>query len=446
MTVLTRFAPSPTGLLHVGNIRTAIVNWLFTKKAGGQFMLRIDDTDLQRSQEIYTKAIERDLTWLGLSWDTYAKQSERLKRYEEVKAQLLAQGRLYPCFETPEELELKRKLQLSRGVPPIYDRASLNLSEAKKQAYLAEGRKPHYRFLLKDAPIEWHDLVRGDTHFEGKHLSDPILIREDGSMTYILSSVVDDYDFHITHIIRGEDHVSNTAIQIQIFEALNATPPTFAHLALLKTKDAEISKRLGGFDIASLRDEMHLESLTIVSLLAKIGTSETPEIRTTLQSLIDEFDISKFGRAPANYDVEELRRLNQKLMRLLPFDHVKEPLIALGITHPDPQFWETVQGNITTLQEAKEWWHICRETLSPVIEDTALLTLAEQLLPEGEWDQSTWDQWIQSVKQASNKQGKALFMPIRLALTGQAHGPELRTLLPMIGKSRASQRLRGQAA
>jgi glutamyl-tRNA synthetase len=315
MTILTRFAPSPTGLLHVGNIRTALVNWLFTHHHGGQFMLRMDDTDTVRSTEAYATAIKIDLRWLGLGWDIFSRQSDRLSRYEEIKEELLEKGRLYACYESQEELEIKKKMQLSRGQPPIYDRAALKLTEAQKQRYSQEGRKPHYRFLLQDESIRWEDLIRGATHFEGRNLSDPVLIRADGTMTYILSSVIDDMDFHISHIIRGEDHVSNTAIQVQIFQALHAAIPAFAHLALIKTKEAEISKRTGGFDIQHLR-ESGIEAMSICSLFAKVGTSLAPEPRSTLKALADEFNLGSFGRAPANYDPEELERMNHKWFSL----------------------------------------------------------------------------------------------------------------------------------
>lgn len=443
--ILTRFAPSPTGLLHVGNVRTALVSWLFTKSKGGQFMLRMDDTDLVRSTPEYAAAIEEDLAWLGLTWDVFAKQSDRLARYEEIKQKLLADGRLYPCYETQEELEIKRKMQMSRGLPPLYDRASLTLSDEQKTALEAEGKKPHYRFLLEHTPIEWDDLIRGHTHFEGKHLSDPILIREDGSMTYILSSVVDDMDFGITHIIRGEDHVSNTAIQVQIFEAINATLPVFAHLALIKTKEAEISKRTGGFDIRQLR-EASFEPMAINSLLAKLGSSQMPEIRQNLAELVAEFDISTFGRAPSNYDEVDLVRLNHKYLATLSFAAIKAQLDTVGLEAVDEPFWLAVRNNINRLSELKEWWDICRSPLEPLVDDAAFLAQASTLLPEGEWDESTWGQWTAIVRDVTGKSGKSLFMPLRKALTGKEHGPELKALLPLIGRERTEQRLNAKKA
>ncbi len=442
---LTRFAPSPTGLLHVGNVRTALVNWLFTKSQGGQFMLRMDDTDLVRSTPEYAEAIKQDLTWLGLKWDVFAKQSDRLARYEEVKETLLRDGRLYPCYETQEELDIKRKMQMSRGQPPIYDRAALALTAEQQARYEAEGKRPHYRFRLEHAPIVWEDMIRGHTRFEGRHLSDPILIREDGSMTYILSSVVDDMDFAITHIIRGEDHVSNTAIQVQIFEALGAVPPQCAHLALIKTKDAEISKRTGGFDIRQLR-ESSIEPMAINSLLAKIGTNQAPEVRNTLEELAAEFDLGHFGRAPANYDEAELERINHKYLAQLSFEEVKPQLDALRLSAVDASFWLAVRPNINRLQEVVEWWGICRNPLAPLAEEREFLERAAHLLPEGAWDDATWGQWTASIRDVTGRKGKALFMPLRRALTGKEHGPELKTLLPLIGRCIVEKRLQGQKA
>lgn len=442
---ITRFAPSPTGLLHVGNIRTALVNWLFTKSQGGKFMLRMDDTDLVRSKPEYAAAIEADLRWLGMEWDVFARQSDRLARYEEIKQLLLDAGRLYPCYESQEELEIKRKMQMSRGLPPLYDRTALALTVEQKAAYEQEGRKPHYRFLLNHTPIEWEDMIRGHTHFEGRHLSDPILIREDGSMTYILSSVADDIDFAISHIIRGEDHVSNTAIQVQIFEALNATVPQFAHLALIKTKDAEISKRTGGFDIQNLRASS-VEAMAINSLLAKIGTNHTPEIRETLAELAAEFSLSSFGRAPAHYDEAELVRLNHKYISTRAFAEVADQLKALELAEIDEHFWLSVRANLNVLSDISEWWDICQKPLAPAVEDAAFLEAASQLLPEGAWDDNTWGLWTLAVKNATGRNGKLLFMPLRKALTGKEHGPELKALLPLIGREKVVNRLHGKVA
>lgn len=449
MTILTRFAPSPTGLLHVGNVRTALVNWLYTRAKGGQFLLRMDDTDVERSKLEYVEGIKRDLEWLGLSWDKYMQQSDRLARYNDVKEQLVKAGRVYACYETQEELEIKRKMQLGRGLPPIYDRAALKLTDEQKAAYEQQGRKPHWRFLMNESVIAWNDEVKGPTQFEGKHLSDPVIIRADGSYTYMMPSTVDDVDMGVTHIIRGEDHVTNTAVQIQIFEAMGATPPSFSHLALLKTKDAEISKRTGGFDIHSLHHDDDMEAMTITSFLARLGTSLPAEPRLTLDELVRDFDINHFGKSPTNYDPTELERLNARLLAITPFADVKERLKTAGLGTIDESFWEIVKHNITRLREVKEWWHICKENLNPTLEsaeDKAFAQAASHLLPEGEWNENTWSEWIEQVKNASGRKGKALFMPIRQALTAMEHGPELKQLLPLIGREKAIKRLNGEKA
>jgi glutamyl-tRNA synthetase len=439
---ITRFAPSPTGLLHIGNIRTALVNYLYTRKKNGKFMLRMDDTDVVRSKEEYASGIIEDLKWMGFEWEIFAKQSERTNRYEEVKNQLLKDGRLYPCYEPQEEIEIKRKMQLSRGVPPIYDRSALKLTDEQKEQFAVEGRKPHYRFLLKDAPIIWDDEIRGSTKFEGKNLSDPVLIREDGTMTYILSSVIDDIDYKITNIIRGEDHVTNTAIQIQIFDCLNAAPPTFAHLALLKTKDSEMSKRTGGFDIRSLKDN-GIESITIASLIAKIGTSMPIEPRISLDELINEFDIKKFSRAPANYDVQDLERLNHKVIADLPFAQVINKLSNKEI---DENFWNLVRSNINKISEVEDWWQICKKQVTPIIDDKELMVHAIATFPESALNENSWNEWTKILSEKSGKKGKMLFMPLRKALTAMEHGPELKSMLPLIGRDKIIKRLNGELA
>ena len=330
-----RFAPSPTGYLHIGNVRTALVNYLYARKAGGEFMLRLDDTDVARSTEEFAQGIREDLQWLGVTWEQEEKQSARLARYEEVKQQLIEAGRLYPCYESQQELETKRKMLLSRGQPPIYDRAALALTEEQRAAFDAEGKKPHWRFKLdENAKMEWDDLVRGPQSFEGRHQSDPILIREDGSMTYMLPSVIDDMDFGITHVLRGEDHISNTAVQIQIFNALGGAIPTFGHTSLIKTKDGGMSKRDGGFAIRDLR-EKGVDAEAIISLLSRLGTSEPVELRDDIQQAVDAFDIGQFGKAPANYDEEELLRLNHKRLAELPFATAKPQLEKHGLTNVD---------------------------------------------------------------------------------------------------------------
>lgn len=445
MTFRTRFAPSPTGLLHVGNLRTALVCWLYAKGQSGEFVLRLDDTDLERSKDEYAEAIQEDLKWLGLDWDALYKQSDRLDKYEAAKQQLIEMGRLYPCYESQEELGVKRKMLLSRGLPPIYDRAALNLTEEEKAKFEEEGRKPHWRFKLEDQTIAWEDEVRGSVAFEGKNLTDPILIRECGTPTYMLPSTVDDIEMEITHVVRGEDHVSNTAIQIQLFEALGGNVPTFAHLALIKSKDEEISKRKGGFDIQSLR-EQGIEAMAINSLFGRIGTSDAIEAVPTIDELAQHFDIHHFGRAAAIYDQEELERINAKLLHQLPLASVSERLQELGLDNIDESFWTSVHGNISRLNELTDWWKICKETLEPEIDDLEFTTTAADLLPEGEWTQETWSVWINEVKSKTGRKGKELFMPIRKALTAAESGPELKDLLPLIGREKAIARLHGKAA
>lgn len=434
---LVRFAPSPTGYLHVGNVRTALINWLFARKTGGRFMLRIDDTDTGRSKQEFEDAIAEDLAWLGLTWDSSFKQSERFARYDLAIEALKAAGRLYPCYEKPEELEIKRKMQTGRGLPPVYDRASLKLTEAQKAEYEKEGRKPHWRFLLTEKEVKWNDLVRGESKFNPTHMSDPVLIREDGVPLYTLASVVDDGEMNVTHIVRGEDHVSNTAVQVQIFEALGFSVPQFAHTALLKTKEGELSKRVGGSDIRSMRVQ-GIMPMAINSLLAKIGTSDPVEAVETLQALVESFDFAKFGRAPANFDMEELHKLNEKLIRTLPFSQVKDRLPI-----SDEAFWHSIRSNIKSLDEANDWWRIVNEEVSAPLapEDHDFLKQSAALLPPEPWDEGTYNAWIEQVKNASGRKGKPLFMPIRLALTGMEHGPELKALLPLLGREKTLARL-----
>lgn len=447
MTVIVRFAPSPTGHLHVGNLRTALVTWLFARKSKGSFLFRLDDTDTERSKEEYAQSIAEDLKWLGLDWDLFAKQSERVERYNTLIEALKQKGRIYACYETEEELALKRKSLLGRGLPPIYDRAALNLSAEQIAKYEAEGRKPHWRFKLEHKTIAWTDHVRGAVSFEGKDMSDPVVIREDGRPLYHLCSVIDDVDFNITHIVRGEDHVSNTATHIQMFEALDAKPPEFAHLALLSGKDGDkLSKRLGSLSVGSLRDEEGLEPMAINSLLARIGTSESVEAFATIQPLIDSFDFSKFSRGMPKFDTDELMRLNAKILHDMAFSDVQERLKAMNLDQIDENFWTSVRPNLLRLSDIQEWWTVTKGVVTPIIDDADFTAQAADLLPDGAWDNSTWDTWIAIVKQETGRNGKVLFMPLRKALTGMEHGPELKTLLPLLGKEKAAMRLHGKAA
>jgi len=439
--MLTRFAPSPTGYLHIGNVRTALLCYLYAKKEGGKFMLRLDDTDLERSTEEFAEGIKQDLEWLGINWDLTAKQSERMDSYKKAVEKLKADGRIYACYETAEELDIKRKMQRSRGKPPIYDREGLSLSDEQKAKFEEEGRKPHYRFLLEEKEISWVDEIRGEVHFPANHASDPIIIRESGDYTYMLPSTVDDIDFEVTHVLRGEDHVNNTAIQIQIFEALGGKIPTFIHNSLIKTKDGKLSKRTGSASLKDMREDL-IEPMAINSFLAKVGTSDSIELRGSLEELINEFDIKKFNKSPTIYAIEDIERLNTKLLHEMDFAEAKERLEI----EVDEDFWLAVRPNISSLKEVSDWWEICKEKIDPVIEDKDFAAEASELLPDGNWDENTWNDWIEKVKEKTGRKGKELFMPVRKALTGMEHGPELKVLLPLIGRERAIARLKGEAA
>lgn len=442
-----RFAPSPTGLLHVGNLRLALVNWLYARRTGGSFLLRLDDTDEERSRPEYAAAIEADLTWMGLSWDRFARESDRYPRYDEVTARLRAAGRLYPCYETPEELSLKRTSLISQGRPPIYDRAALRLADADRARLEGQGRRPHWRFKLDHRAVEWHDLVRGPVHFEGSALSDPVLIREDGRPLYTLTSVVDDADFAITHVIRGEDHVANTAVQIQIWQALDAPVPVFAHLPLLTDAGGQgLSKRLGSLSVRSLRDDDGIEPLALACLLGKLGTSDPIEPRPGLAALTAEFDFAKISRATPKFDPEDLKRLNARVLHATPFEAVAGRLAALGFTGIDATFWDAVRPNLSRLADVAEWWNVTHAPVAPLVEDADFTARAAALLPPEPWDAATWGAWTEAVKQATGAKGKALFLPLRRALTARDHGPELKNLLPLIGRARALRRLAGETA
>lgn len=441
--VRVRFAPSPTGLLHVGNVRAALVNWLYARKSGGTFILRLDDTDAERSTDEFADAIEEDLKWLGLDWDETAKQSERLAKYDEAAAKLRAEGRLYPCYESADELDTKRKIQRAQGKPPVYDRAALDLSDEDKAALEAEGRRPHWRFRLDlPAVVEFEDLIRGHVHFDMASLSDPVLVREDGSYLYMLPSVVDDTDMGITHVVRGEDHVTNSAVQVQIFEALGASAPEFAHFSLLTSAEGEgMSKRGGALSVRQLRDEAMLEPMALLSLLAHIGTSESIEPFVTIDPLVAGFDFAKFARNPARFDPAELEILNARILHATPFEAVQE---KLGLADADEAFWLAVRGNLKTLKDAQKWWDIIHGEIRPLVGGQNFMIAALVLLPKEPWDENTWKEWTSAVKEETDRKGKDLFMPLRTALTGRHEGPEMKTLMPLIGRERAIARLQGK--
>ncbi|GHF29221.1 glutamate--tRNA ligase 1 [Kordiimonas sediminis] len=440
MSVKVRFAPSPTGKLHLGNIRAALVNWLFARQQGGTFVLRIDDTDFDRSTQENEDAIRADLQWLGLNWDETFSQSSRFDRYNEVVEKLKAEGRLYPCYETADELDMKRKIQLGRGMPPVYDREGLKLTAEHIAAYEAEGRKPHWRFKL-DTPetVTWTDLIRGEVSIDMASLSDPILIRGDGSFLYTLPSVVDDVDYGITHIVRGEDHVTNSAVQVQIFEAVGGKAPEMAHFALMTGKGGEgLSKRHGAMSIGEYRDEAGLEPMAVVSLMARVGTSEPVEAFVTPEPLIEGFDFGKFSRGTAKLDAADLDILNAKILHDTPFEAVKDRLDGV-----DEAFWNTVRPNLKKLSDVTEWTKIINGPVTPVIEDADHMAVCAELLPDGDLD---WGVWTAAIKDKTGVKGKGLFMPLRLALTGQAAGPDMASILPLIGREKVLKRLTGEAA
>ena len=402
-------------------------------------MLRIDDTDAQRSKKEYEDAIRDALIWLGLEWSEEARQSARVERYNEVTEKLKADGRIYACYETPEELEFMRKRLLNKGLPPIYDRQALNLTREQIAKYEAEGRRPHYRFKLLDGDIVWHDLVRGECRYSEKNLSDPVVIREDGSFLYHLPSVIDDADFGITHIVRGEDHVTNTAAQIQMFEAVGGKIPAFAHLPLLTGKEGKLSKRLGSLGVRELRAD-GVEPMAISSFLAKLGTSDPVEPFYSLKDLAGTLDFAKIGRAQPKFDEEELKHFNTRLIHAMPYAMVKE---RFSVTE---EFWNAVRGNLDKLSDIKMWSDICFAELSPVMEDAELTNMAAELLPAEPWNEENFGAWLNEVKTQSGKKGRELFHPLRKALTALENGPELKILLPFIGRERAYKRLKGEKA
>ena len=435
---IVRFAPSPTGLLHIGNLRTALVNWLFARKHGGRFLLRLDDTDRERSRPEFEVAIRQDLSWIGLDWASELRQSDRLVLYDAAAERLRQAGRLYPCHETEAELEGLRRRQLARGKPPVYERGLAKPGDADRPAY--------WRFDLGRADpgkaiARWQDGIRGPQEIGLAAVSDPVVQRADGSYLYTFTSVVDDADYGVTHIIRGEDHVTNTAVQLALFDALDSRRPDFAHHSLFIGADGEaLSKRLGALSIRSFR-EGGLEPMAVASHAALIGTSDPIAPHGSLDELAQLFDLSKFSRAPARFDPDELSALNAKLLHATPYERVGDRLVRLGV-EGGASFWETVRGNVGRLDEAADWWRIATDDIEPVIENAAFCEEAAKALPGEPWDEQTWGAWTSAIKAATGAKGRALFHPLRLALTGREAGPELKQLLPFIGRERALKRLR----
>lgn len=440
--MLTRFAPSPTGNLHLGNIRTALLCYLYAKNKQGKFLLRIDDTDTARSKQEYVENIKADLAWLGINPDDMVRQSDRFDRYELAINKLKAEGRLYAAYETVEELEFKRKMQLGRGQPPVYDRAALELSSSDIAKFEAEGRKPHWRFKLNHEEVIFNDEIKGEVKINLASTSDPILIRENGVYTYMLPSTVDDIELGATHVLRGEDHTSNTAVQVQIFRALGATPPNFAHLSLIKSEEGKLSKRKQSEGVAKFKEE-GITPIAINSFLARVGTSNDIALADNMEQLIAEFDINKFSKSPTIYSIDDIKRLNVKVIHSLSYMEVKG-LISSEITE---DFWNVARANIENIEQVEDWWKICKNPVKADLsaDDREFLQAIADLLPTGEFDVNSWSLWLNAIKadkqKVGDRKGKTLFMPIRKALTGMEHGPELKDLLPLIGRETVLTRL-----
>lgn len=438
---VVRFAPSPTGRIHIGNARTALFNYLHAKKHGGRFVLRYDDTDRARSTREFADGIAVDLKWLGIVPDRIERQSDRIALYDAAANKLRAEGRLYACYETEEEIEYRRRRQMAQHKPPVYDRAALKLSDADRARLEAEGRKPHWRFLLNHRTVTWVDGVRGETRIDTASLSDPVLVRADGSYLYTLPSVVDDIDIGITDVIRGEDHITNTAVQIELFEALGAQAPGFAHHNLLTLASGEgLSKRLGHLSLSALAAEGY-EPSAVAALSVLIGTSRSVEPVADLNELMGMVELSDISHSSAKFDPAELGGLNARTLHLLPYENVAARLADLGVGGGEA-FWLAVRGNLTRLNEAADWWRVVDSGDSFASDDPELISAAIAALPAEPWDGETWSRWTKAVAATTGKKGRALFHPLRLALTGREQGPELKLLLPMIGHARVLARLR----
>jgi glutamyl-tRNA synthetase len=440
---IVRFAPSPTGLLHVGNARTALLNALFARREDGTFILRLDDTDRARADERFATAIVEDLAWLGISPDQVVRQSDRTALYEAALTRLETEGRVYRCYETEEELEFRRKRQLAQHKPPVYDRAALALSDEARTKLVAEGRKPYWRFKLSRAKVRFDDLVRGPVEIDTASLSDPVVRRGDGTWLYSLASVVDDVDMAVTHLIRGEDHLTNTAAQIEMFAALGARPPAFVHHNLLTLPGGEgLSKRLGHLSLGALREAGH-EPLAVAALAVLVGTADAVEPVASLEALAAKVDFKKISHGPARFDPAELDALTARTLHAMPYAEAAPRLVALNIGG-DAAFWVAVRGNLSRFAEAAEWWRIVSEPLVPSIEDGETCIKAAAVLPPEPWGEDTYQTWVAVLPEATGKRGRALFHPLRLALTGRERGPELKALLPLMGRARATARLAGK--
>ena len=440
MTTVTRFAPSPTGLLHLGNIRTALINWLYARTNNGKFILRIDDTDLERSKDEYISQIKYDLDWLGIDFDETFNQSSRFDRYKEQFEKLKADGRIYPCYETPEELERKRKLLIAAGGKQVYDRSAMELTDQQKKDYEAEGRKPHWRFLLKTERMKWDDLLKGEIDIDLTSLSDPVLFREDGVPLYTFSSAVDDIDYGITNVIRGDDHTSNTAVQVEIINALDQNKITFAHHALLKASSGDkLSKRDNVISISSFR-EANMEPISILSLLATIGTSNSIELKDNIDQIKSEFKLSTISTSPGRIEIDVLNALNKKQVQKYNFSEIEERLKKID-EKIDQKFWETIRGNLNVVEDIKQWTDIVfnSETIKP--SDKDYIKIAMELIPDDPWNDETWGLWTSAIKEKTGRKGKELFLPLREAFTGLNHGPEMKLLIQLLGREKIIERV-----
>ncbi len=440
MTTVTRFAPSPTGLLHLGNIRTALINWLYARTNNGKFILRIDDTDLERSKDEYISQIKYDLDWLGIDFDETFNQSSRFDRYREQFEKLKADGRIYPCYETPEELERKRKLLIAAGGKQVYDRSAMELTDQQKKDYEAEGRKPHWRFLLKTERMKWDDLLKGEIDIDLTSLSDPVLFREDGVPLYTFSSAVDDIDYGITNVIRGDDHTSNTAVQVEIINALDQNKITFAHHALLKASSGDkLSKRDNVISISSFR-EANMEPISILSLLATIGTSNSIELKDNIDQIKSEFKLSTISTSPGRIEIDVLNALNKKQVQKYNFSEIEERLKKID-EKIDQKFWETIRGNLNVVEDIKQWTNIVfnSEIIKP--SDKDYIKIAMELIPDDPWNDETWGLWTSAIKEKTGRKGKELFLPLREAFTGLNHGPEMKLLIQLLGREKIIERV-----
>ena len=440
MTTVTRFAPSPTGLLHLGNIRTALINWLYARTNNGKFILRIDDTDLERSKDEYISQIKYDLDWLGIDFDETFNQSSRFDRYREQFEKLKADGRIYPCYETPEELERKRKLLIAAGGKQVYDRSAMELTDQQKKDYEAEGRKPHWRFLLKTERMKWDDLLKGEIDIDLTSLSDPVLFREDGVPLYTFSSAVDDIDYDITNVIRGDDHTSNTAVQVEIINALDQNKITFAHHALLKASSGDkLSKRDNVISISSFR-EANMEPISILSLLATIGTSNSIELKDNIDQIKSEFKLSTISTSPGRIEIDVLNALNKKQVQKYNFSEIEKRLKKID-EKIDQKFWETIRGNLNVVEDIKQWTDIVfnSETIKP--SDKDYIKIAMELIPDDPWNDETWGLWTSAIKEKTGRKGKELFLPLREAFTGLNHGPEMKLLIQLLGREKIIERV-----